>query len=153
MKRKVLVIDKSMSYALSLEKVLLEVGFDVQILHSIRDLAPLNRTFSYDAIFMDINEYIIGGLPFIKGIKILQPNIRMIFTSENGSHDSDLLKTAMEYGVYGCIHKPFSKEEVMAIVDGLVSKERRKDLFRGVCVACVFLIFFLLGAYTGLFLY
>ncbi|MGB2600198.1 MAG: response regulator [Candidatus Omnitrophota bacterium] len=131
MKKKVLIIDKSMSYSLFLEKVLLEEGFAVQVLHSVRNLTPLERMFNYEAIFMDINEYIIGGLPFIKGIKILQPNTRIIFTSENGTHNKDMLKRAMDNGVYGCIHKPFNREEITAIVDGLTGSQRRKNPFQG----------------------
>ena len=144
--KKILIVDKSMSYALYLGKILMEDGFDVRILSSTRDLEPLNKTFSYEAIFMDINEYIVGGLPFIKGVKILQPDTRIIFTSENGSHDKKVLKNAMEYGVYGCIHKPFDREEVLAMTDGLNNGKKLGCAFLcKVFIAFAFLALLMLG--------
>ncbi|MFQ5952114.1 MAG: response regulator [Candidatus Omnitrophota bacterium] len=119
MRGNILIISWSMAYSLTLQKILEREGFMTEICPSLKDLAGADKKFKYGAVFLDIDQYVVGGLSFIKGMKILRPATRVILTSETNFSNRDLLKKAILHGVYAFLRKPFNENKVLEVVAGL----------------------------------
>ncbi|MGD2279182.1 MAG: hypothetical protein PVH45_03685, partial [Candidatus Omnitrophota bacterium] len=68
MKKKILIISRSMPRASKLKKLLNRAGFNCMIINDMPSLEKVDRGHACTAIFMDFSFYVMGGLPFVKGL-------------------------------------------------------------------------------------
>lgn len=74
----------------------------------------LVRSYSYDAVVVDVNMPNMTGLEFLAAVKKLRPNLRILMIS--GYANEALIASALEAGAADVISKPFEREKFVSAV-------------------------------------
>ena len=119
---RVLVVDDDPDVLASLERGLRLSGFEVstavdgaEALRSATETRP-------DAIVLDINMPIMGGLEAAEQILQLAPGTRIIFLSQDDSED--MIEAAMAKGARAYVVKTHSGTDLVKAVDAVVAGKK-----------------------------
>lgn len=77
---------------------------------------------AFDLILTDIFMPFRDGLDLIREVRKLDPNIKIIaMTGRFGEGHTDYLKAAQLIGAAATLQKPFTRERLVSMVDGLLN--------------------------------
>ncbi|MFH1245368.1 MAG: response regulator [Candidatus Omnitrophota bacterium] len=81
-----------------------------------------------DLVLLDIRMPKMDGLELLKAMKLINPNLEAVFVTAYPNTESAI--TAMEYGAYDYIVKPFDKEKIEEVVKKGIMLKTQKELKR-----------------------
>lgn len=121
----ILVVDDDVTIRTTLRLVLQKRGFGVLEAANGEEVAAVLRMRSADIVICDLIMPRGDGLETIRAIRRNYPRVRIIAMSGGGrAHATDLLQLAAEFGADHVLAKPFSNDEMLALVGACLSQER-----------------------------
>ncbi|NQT32141.1 MAG: response regulator transcription factor [Candidatus Omnitrophica bacterium] len=118
--KKILIIEDDQGYALMLQKLLVEKGYNVLLVYDTVFGTRAARTEKPDLVILDI------GLPGGGGLNVLE-NLRMsTFTSNlpviilSATSEEETKQKAFDKGAIEYIEKPFSIPDLLKVVSDIV---------------------------------
>lgn len=119
--RSVLVVDDERNIRLTLAKALTKLGVDVRTAaDGMEALAKLYEQ-PFGLVLLDLRLPEIDGLEVLRFIREQQIDCRVVVFSAHGS--AETATEAMKLGAADFIQKPFTPEEIRALVQNLISEE------------------------------
>ncbi|MFQ5952115.1 MAG: response regulator [Candidatus Omnitrophota bacterium] len=113
MRGSVLIVDRKMDYAQELSALLKGAGLGVDVIHSSDSICALHKEYVYNAIFVDFESYALREPSFIREIKGIKPDTKIIIVKETPLIHDRMLKNAIKCGICGLISKPFDKDKIL----------------------------------------
>jgi CheY-like chemotaxis protein len=115
---RILVVDDDRGMRVTLEAIIEDEGYDVvAVADGYRAIEAARDSF-FDLIFMDIKMPGIDGVAAYREIKKASP--RSVVVMMTGFAVENLVKEALQEGVYGVLYKPFSMEQIIDIIQGVL---------------------------------
>ncbi len=114
---KVLIVDDNRDLALLLKWMLESEGYEVRAAQGGRDGYSTYLLFSPDLVLTDIQMPDKNGLELIKEIRCHNPAVRTIYMSGDLSLYRSPLKEEKEKYHVSVLEKPFSKQELMRLLN------------------------------------
>ncbi|MDA0733206.1 MAG: response regulator [Chloroflexi bacterium] len=115
---RILVVDDDPGMRITLEGIIEDEGFDVVgVADGYRAIEAAQGSF-FDLIFMDIKMPGINGVEAYREIKKVSPHSVVVMMT--GFAVEDLVKAALQEGVYGVLYKPFAMEQIIDIIQGVL---------------------------------
>ncbi len=112
---KILVVDDDINFCGSISKVLVKKGFEVDCAHIGSDAIKMAGAKTFDVVLMDIKMAAMNGVEVYKKLKALNPDAQAILMT--AFPEDDLVKEALKDGVYAVVHKPFSIDTILNMID------------------------------------
>jgi two-component system response regulator AtoC len=110
MNKRVMVIDDEESIRISLEEGLSDSGYKVKTVEYLKDSDAVIKDFRPHVILLDMRLKDGNGLEYIKQIKTIDEDIRVIIITAYGDIESAV--HAMKAGAFEYITKPFDLDEI-----------------------------------------
>ncbi len=120
MKAKILVIDDEAEICSSVKERLTMEGYHVWIAADGRKGLQLYHDHQVDLVITDVLMPELDGLEVVRTLRRFSSTLLVIAMSGGGTHDLDFLVEAKEFGANCTIPKPFSLEELVAMVHDLL---------------------------------
>jgi excisionase family DNA binding protein len=111
----ILVIDDDETICSLFKDTLEEVGHKVTAVSDSSKGLELAKNRKYDMVFLDLKMPGINGIELFKQIRVTKPELPV--TIITGYPDSDLMMTALTYGPFGIMKKPFKSSDVLTAVN------------------------------------
>ncbi|TNF53422.1 sigma-54-dependent Fis family transcriptional regulator, partial [bacterium] len=116
---KILVVDDQPGVCHSFKKILSRHGYDVITVLSGQGAVELAGKEIPSLVFMDVSMPKMDGLETLKLLKSLYPDLTVIMMTAYSTSDKAI--TAMKYGAYDYITKPVDKDNLLALVDKVIT--------------------------------
>ena len=130
---RILVIEDEASVRHGLARLLANAGYRVTDTASGADGLRLYREQGADLVLTDILMPDMNGIDVIRGLQELAPQLPVIAMSAGErSRDFELLANAKVLGAMSLLRKPFSKNELLTVVEAALGKAPRGDFDRPV---------------------
>lgn len=110
----ILVIDDDETICSLFKDTLEEVGHNVTAVSDSFKGLGLVKNMKCDIVFLDLKMPGIDGTELFKQIRETKPELPVIIIT--GYPDSDLMMTALTYGPFGIMKKPFKSSDVLTAV-------------------------------------
>ncbi|EGF93731.1 response regulator [Asticcacaulis biprosthecium C19] len=123
MSRHVLVIDDSRTVCLFVKTALEAEGYRVSVAPSMETAFSNVDIAHVDLVLCDVFMPGMGGLNGMRSIRTTWPKVRLISMSagiENKVTSLEALNASRRIGVHGQIGKPFTKEDLIEVVDAVL---------------------------------
>ncbi|WP_298484373.1 response regulator [uncultured Maribacter sp.] len=120
---KILAIDDQQLILLSLEKRLIELGYDIKTANCGNDGKVLFESFKPDLVIVDINMPDMSGLEVVKHIRIEQKSDTPIMVM-SGNTDENVIMDGFDLGIDDYMKKPVSLNEVAARVKRILGDNK-----------------------------
>ncbi len=121
-KGNILVIDDEEIIRSLISETLLIENYNVTTLESIPDTKTYFSKNTFDTIISDINLPGKSGIEFLKEIRQFDETIPVILIT--GSTETENLLTAIKYGAYDFLRKPFPLSDIIVTVNHSVQKRK-----------------------------
>jgi two-component system, OmpR family, KDP operon response regulator KdpE len=119
---KVLLIDDDASIRRALHTTLSALGFEIDEASSGEQAVSFVRTERYDAVLLDINMPVVGGIETCRMLRRLAPGLPILMLTVRDSTDDKI--DALDAGADDYITKPFHVGELTARVRSAVRRSR-----------------------------
>jgi len=129
MAKRALIIDDDIDLCLLLSRFLNKNGFETTSAHSGAKGIALYDPANFDVVISDYRLDDMDGIKLIKGLKAKDPHVRILVIT--GYSD---IKTAVEViklGAFDYITKPLIPDEVLSILNNLLSRSEEKGAVTG----------------------
>jgi DNA-binding NtrC family response regulator len=113
MGKSVLVIDPEIYSRGFLHELLEKEGYSISTVEDISHLATLLEENAYDVVFVNFQACGKECRSLYRDIETTNPDTRIILVVTEGNRE--IVREAMDSGVYGCVRYPFNKDEVLTI--------------------------------------
>jgi CheY-like chemotaxis protein len=113
-----MVVDDDLGMRLTLEGLIEDEGFYVRSVSDGFQAIRLAEETTFDLIFMDIKMPGINGVDAYREIKKASPSSVVVMMT--GFSLGELIKEALEEGVYAVLYKPFDVAQILDIVQGVL---------------------------------
>ncbi len=142
---KILAIDDQQLILLSLEKRLLELGYEIKTADNGQKGKELFKSFQPDLVIVDINMPGMSGLEVVKHIRVEQGSKTPIMVM-SGNTNEDVIMDGFDLGIDDYMKKPVSLNEVSARVKRILgdnktsvknTKETSDRMLQEYCVGVV----------------
>lgn len=110
---KVLLVDDEKKFAMMLAKRLMLRGIDVDFVHTGEDAIENVGKKRYDVAILDVKMPGIGGIELKRKLKVIAPDIKIIFLTGHGSK-TDFETGSAEAARY--LAKPIQIDELITIL-------------------------------------
>jgi excisionase family DNA binding protein len=111
----ILVIDDDETICSLFKDTLEEAGHKVTVTSDSSKGLELAKNIKYDMVFLDLKMPGINGTELFKQIRVTKPELPV--TIITGYPESALMMTALTYGPFGIMKKPFKSSDVLAAVN------------------------------------
>ena len=115
MRRRILVIDDEPSVTDALRLVLTELGHHIDVARSGGEAKEVLKGSPYDLVFTDLRLPDASGIDLLELIKSDTPTTEVILMTAHGSLDITI--DAIKRGAFYYIEKPFTPQQVTALVE------------------------------------
>lgn len=114
MNNKILVVDDEKGVCHSFKKILGRHGYDVITASSGTEAIKKAEVESPDLVILDISMPEMDGIETLKRLKSICPNLMVIMMTAYNTPDRAI--TAMKYGAYDYLTKPFNNAQLISLV-------------------------------------
>ena len=121
----ILVVDDEEIMRNLFTDILRERGYEVMAVPNGKDAQEKARQGLFHMAFVDVHMPIMNGIQTLRALKEISPDINIVMMD---SFPDILAGEARKEDVFKCLHKPFSIEEVLEIVEGTVGCGESKIL-------------------------
>lgn len=111
----VLIVDDDEKLLDVLAAVLASTSCSVMTARSGPEALKLLDVREFGLILADLRMPKMDGLQLLKSIPLFQPKAKVVLMSAYMSDET--ADSALDNGVYGCLHKPFTLAELRSVVD------------------------------------
>jgi putative two-component system response regulator len=118
-----LIVDDDEQARRLLGRILESAGYDWETATGAREVYELLQSGDFGLILADVRLSGGSGLKLIQDVLSEHPDVAAVMVT--GIDDPDFAKTALDFGAYGYINKPFMPNEVLITV---ANAFRRRDL-------------------------
>lgn len=116
-KKRILVVDDEVGFQDVFRYLLEPLGFAVHTTQNgMKGLEHLKKD-DYDLIFSDIHMPKMSGLKLLQKIKKIRPHQLVVMMSSGSDSRDALEESVLELGAVCCLHKPFSIEQLLKIIE------------------------------------
>ncbi|HEW80978.1 MAG TPA: sigma-54-dependent Fis family transcriptional regulator, partial [Nitrospirae bacterium] len=119
---KVLVVDDEKGVCYSFKKVLSRRGYEVITANNGIEGVEQARKENPDLVIMDVSMPKMDGLETLQKLRSLYPNITVIMMTAHSTSDKAI--TAMKYGAYDYLTKPFDNNSLIALVEKAIMDKK-----------------------------
>ena len=124
-KAKALVVDDEKNVRLSLQGVLQDEAYEVEVAASGEECLKLLQRTVYDVVFLDVWLPGRDGIEVLREIKAMNPAQYVIMISGHGTIETAVQATKL--GAFDFIEKPLSLEKVMLVLAHALKQKRLED--------------------------
>lgn len=119
-KKKVLIVDDSLSVARQLERIIAESGDLVSVGHAKNgaEAIKMNHSENPDIICMDMNMPGMDGLTALRTLSVMDKEVKVVMVTSLGGV-GDKFTEALKLGAKNVISKPFETENVLEVLRAL----------------------------------
>ncbi|HTO85316.1 MAG TPA: response regulator [Methylomirabilota bacterium] len=111
---RIMIVDDDQDLAESLADLLQVHGYDVEIAKDGQDALEHARSEDFDITFMDVRMPVMNGVDSFLAIKRIKPQARIVMMT---GFKEPILEKAINAGAEGPLHKPFSVEDMLKLVE------------------------------------
>jgi len=111
---RVMIVDDDQDLAESLADLLQVHGYEVDIAKDGQDAIEHARSRDFDIAFMDVRMPVMNGVDSYFAIKKMKPKARIVMMT---GFKEPILERAINAGAEGPLHKPFSVEDMLKLVE------------------------------------
>lgn len=111
---RVMIVDDDQDLAESLADLLQVHGYEVDVAKDGRDAVEHARSQDFDIAFMDVRMPVMNGVDSYFAIKKMKPQARIVMMT---GFKEPILERAINAGAEGPLHKPFSVEDMLKLVE------------------------------------
>ncbi len=123
-KARILAVDDEEIILDSFRKILVLAGYSIDTVETGQEALALIQKRHYDFVFTDLKMPEMDGIEVCKSVKHLRPDIDVIIITEYATVESAV--ETMKYGAMGYVQKPFTEDELVAMVDKfLIQRQER----------------------------
>ena len=115
---RIMVVDDDPGMRITLEGIIEDEGYDVVGVSDGYQAIQLAGEKPFALIFMDIKMPGINGVDAYREIKRVSPSTVVVMMT--GFSVGELIKDALEEGVYAVMYKPFDMGQIIEIVEGVL---------------------------------
>ncbi len=119
---RVLVVDDEPQICKSCVKILSKVGYKVDSAHDGVTALQQVENKEYDCLIVDLKMGRMGGMEVLRRVKMRRPEVKVIVITGYSSVPSAV--EVMKLGAYDYLPKPFTPEELRAVVGQAVAEKR-----------------------------
>ncbi|MBN2425142.1 MAG: response regulator [Calditrichaceae bacterium] len=119
-KAKILAVDDEEIILDSFRKILVLDGYSVDTVETGQEALGLIQKRHYDFVFTDLKMPEMDGVDVCKSVKHLRPDIDVIIITGYASVDTAV--ETMKYGAMDYVQKPFTEDELIAMVNKFLHK-------------------------------
>jgi len=123
-KAKILAVDDEEIILSSFRKILVLDGYCIDTVETGQEALGLVQKRNYDFVFTDLKMPEMNGVDVCKSVKHLRPDVDVIIITGYASVDTAV--ETMKFGAMDYVQKPFSEDELIAIVNKLVIKRKER---------------------------
>ena len=116
---RILAVDDEAVILDSFRKILVLAGYAVDTVETGQEALSLVRKNDYDFVFTDLKMPGMDGLDVAKGVHHLRPDIDIAIITGYGTVESAV--DAMRFGAVDYVQKPFTEDELVEFVIGVVA--------------------------------
>lgn len=117
-----LVVDDEKGIREGCRRILVSEGFSVDVGENGEEGLKLVKTKPFDLILVDLMMPVMGGLEMMEQVRLYDPEIIMIVIT--GFATIETAVEAMKHGAYDYIPKPFTPDQLLAVVNRGLEKRR-----------------------------
>jgi DNA-binding response OmpR family regulator len=117
---KILVVDDDVPLGKFLSRELKRRHFSVEMRHDGEAARDKIQESTYDLVILDLNLPRMDGMAVLRQVRVSHPRLPILILTAR-SHTEDMV-TALEQGADDCLIKPFSFQELLARVRGLLRR-------------------------------
>ncbi len=118
---KVLIIEDDTAFCQMLQKFLTKKGFEVEISFTAPDAKSKFGSTNFDVILSDLRLPDYDGIQLLSDIKLKNPTTPVILMT--GYAEVGSAVAAMKKGAYDYISKPFTPDDIVAVIDRAINKK------------------------------
>jgi len=123
-KAKILAVDDEEIILDSFRKILVLDGYSVDTVETGQEALGLIQKHNYDFVFTDLKMPEMDGVDVCKAVKHLRPDIDVIIITGYASVDTAV--ETMKYGAMDYVQKPFTEDELLAMVKKFVIRRQER---------------------------
>lgn len=118
----VLIVDDDVSLGKFLKRELKRLCYTVDVIQDGEEACGQIERTAYSVVVLDLNLPKMDGMAVLKRVRLSQPELPiLVLTARSSAKDR---VSALEQGADDCLIKPFSFQELMARVKGLLRRHR-----------------------------
>lgn len=121
-KDRILVVDDNPESRDILKRLLTLSDYEVETVESGRDAVELLKRAEFKLVLTDIVMPEMDGLELLSHVNSHYPNIPVIMVTGRASNESK--KEALENGAEGLLFKPYTRDQLMTIVNESLAKKK-----------------------------
>jgi len=121
-KARILAVDDEEIILDSFRKILVLDGYNVDTVETGQEALGLIQKHNYDFVFTDLKMPEMDGVDVCKSVKHLRPDIDVIIITGYASVDTAV--ETMKYGAMDYVQKPFTEDELLAMVKKFLIKRQ-----------------------------
>ena len=148
MKKQILLLEDDIALAQTLQELLEEAGYSVDMLHSGNDAIDATYEGDYDLYIFDINVPDISGIELLESLREADDTTPTIFIS--ALVDLNTIAKGFEVGADDYIKKPFFPEELLIRVNAKLAKKDQDIKYKNLSYSPSKKIFYKDGAIVPL---
>lgn len=122
----IFVVDDDPEICKTMEAVLVAKGYSTVVCYSAEEAIAYSKTKQYKLYFIDMKLPILNGLELYLEIKKLDPQAVVVIMTAYRNEADDLIKEALDKGVYTCLYKPFEMDEALKVIDQIFENRFKK---------------------------
>ena len=120
----IMVVDDQFSDRQTLKAILEDKGYRVATANDGAEAIDMVKSRHYDIIFLDVRLPGMDGIETFEQVKKIDSEATVIMMT--GYTEEDLVRRAVNEGVYTCIYKPFDMENVVGLVEEITKETKEK---------------------------
>lgn len=118
------VVDDDPEICKTMKAILERKGFSVITCATGEDAVSITKERPFTIIFIDVKLPLLNGLETYLEIKKVNSKAIAVMMTAYRQEADELIKQAMEKGVYSCLYKPFDMNEAIRIIEEISRKRQ-----------------------------
>lgn len=119
----ILIVDDDPGTCKTIENVLTKKGYDVVISNTGEDAITKAKEKFFDIIFIDMKLPTLNGLETYLELKKINPKLIAIVITAYHQEMDDLVQEAMNNSAYTCLTKPINIEDMLVLINEILTKK------------------------------
>ncbi len=119
---KILVVDDEKGVRHSFKKIMGRLGYEVVTAEDGLDAIEKAGSESPDLVIMDVSMPKLDGLETLQRLKSIYPSLTIIMMTAHSTSDRAI--TAMKYGAYDYISKPFENDQLISLIEKAIEDNK-----------------------------
>src|SRR4030067_144847 len=126
----ILIVDDDLSTCKTLTDVLFEKGYRIATASNGKEAINMLKEKNFDIVFIDVKMPVMNGLEVYRALREIRPYIKVIMMTGYRQEVQDLIEEATKNSAYTCIYKPFDAEEVLKLVEEILAKKPKAEIYQ-----------------------